>query len=147
MRALALSGLVRVSQSEAPYQLQARLIGESTEVIGYRRDRQQIGEKNQKNLLATERRKTAVLEVSLYEKSSRKVLIGPLQIEASSDFDYVDGDSTQDLVFIDAHGVSQVVLPFSLGQLESADSAEEAAMRPLQVELARKLVDALSAQL
>ncbi len=147
VRALALSEVIHVTQSEAPYQLQARLIENNQEVIGYRRDRQQIGSKNQKNLLAVEARKTVVLEASVYEQASRSRIAGPFSVEASVDFDYVDGDSTQDLTFIDSHGNNQVVLPFSLGQLESMDAAAEAARRPLHEELAKKLVDALNVAL
>jgi hypothetical protein len=113
------------------------------QTIGYRRDRQQISGESQKNLVASERRKTMAVQVALYESESGKVVSGPFRIEGYADFDYVDGDSIQDLVFIAPNGVRQVVLPFSLGQLESSEAAEEAAMRPLHVQIAKKIIDSI----
>ncbi len=99
-----------------------------------------------KNLLASERRKTVTVQAALYESQSNEIVSGPFRIEAAVDFDYVDGDSIQDLVFVGPNGISQVVLPFSLGQLESSEAAEEAAMRPLNVQIATKIVDAIFAE-
>ena len=143
IRALAVTGIGEVRQWGAQYRLQVAIIGSEGETIGYRRDRQQIGGESQKNLVASERRKTMILTATLYESDSNQVICGPFRIEANVDFDYVDGDSIQDLVFIAPNGVSQVVLPFSLGQLESSEAAEEAAMRPLNVEIAKKIVDVI----
>lgn len=143
VRALAVSGVGEVRQWEADYRLQVSIASAQGQTIGYRRDRQQISGESQKNLLASERRKTMIVEATLYESQSDKIACGPFRIEGYADFDYVDGDSIQDLVFIGPNGVSQVVLPFSLGQLESSEAAEEAAMRPLYAQIAKKIVDAI----
>ncbi len=140
-RAIALSGVGVVEQWGAKYCLQVSIAKADRETIGYRRDRQQIDGKSRKQLLAAERRKILKVEASLYE--GKELVKGPFHIEAYSDYDYVDGDSIQDLEFIGPNGALQVVLPFSLGQLEPSESAEEAAMRPLNVHLARKIVEQL----
>ena len=145
LRQIAVSGVCEVRQWDAKYRLQAAIVGSEGQTVGYRRDRQRVSGENQKNLVAAERRKTLVVEAALYESESDRIACGPFRVEAYVDFDYVDGDSIQDLVFIDPSGVSQTVLPFSLGQLESSEAAEEAAMRPLNDQIARKIVDALFA--
>ncbi|MBI5273248.1 MAG: hypothetical protein HY861_04625 [Chlamydiia bacterium] len=146
VRAVALSGIGEVCQGEAQYRFQARIVHAETQPIGYRRDRQEIRGESQKNLVAAEERRTVMVEVALYEGDSERIVSGPFRIEAYSEYDYVDGDSIQDLVFFNSRGKSEVVLPFSLGQLESIESAQEAAMRPLNVRLAKKMVDAVFAE-
>lgn len=146
VRAVAISGIGEVRQWGAQYELKVSIAGAEGETIGYRRDRQQISGESQKNLVASERRKTMSLHVELQEAESGKIACGPFRIEAYADYDYVDGDSIQDLVFVGPNGVSQVVLPFSLGQLESNEAAEEAAMRPLNIQIAKKIVDAIFAE-
>lgn len=146
VRALAASGVGEVQQWGARYQLQVSIVAAEGQTIGYRRDRQQISGESQKNLVASERRKTMAVKAALYESQSGKIISGPFRIEAYSDFDYVDGDSIQDLVFIASNGIRQVVLPFSLGQLEPSEAAEEAAMRPLYVKIAKKIIDSIYAE-
>lgn len=143
VRALAVSGIGEVRQWGARYRLQVAIARSEGETIGYRRDRQKVSGESQKNLVASEKRKTMSVETALYENATNQVICGPFRIDAFIDFDYVDGDSIQDLVFIGPNGVRQVVLPFSLGQLESIEAAEEAAMRPLNVELAHKIIDTI----
>lgn len=146
IRTLTISGLGEVRQWDAKYRLQVSIVAAEGQTIGYRRDRQEISGEIQKNLIASERRKTLTVQAALYESNSDKIVSGPFKIEAAVDFDYVDGDSIQDLVFIGPNGISQVVLPFSLGQLESSEAAEEAAMRPLNVRIAKKIIDAIFAE-
>ncbi|MBM3184461.1 MAG: hypothetical protein FJZ64_04055 [Chlamydiae bacterium] len=141
-RALAISGNGKVEQFGAKYRLEASIHSSEIETIGYRRD-PQVTDGIQKNLLLSERRKAIVVEAKLIEAESGKVVKGPCQIHADVDYDFIDGDSLQDLVFIGSDGLSRVTLPFSLGQLEAMDAAEEAAMRPLYGRLAQKIVDAL----
>jgi hypothetical protein len=143
VRALAVSGFGKVRQWGAQYRLQVSIAGAEGQTIGYRRDRQEISGESQKNLVASERRKTIAVKAAVVESESNKLFLGPFRIEGYADFDYVDGDSIQDLVFIRPKGISQVVLPFSLGQLESSEAAEEAAMRPLYVQIAKKIVDSI----
>lgn len=146
VRALSVSGIAEVRQTNARYQLQASIIQSESHTIGYRRDRQKISGESKKNLVASEARKTLVIEAALVERDTGKAVRGPFRIEADSDYDYVDGDSIQDLTFVSPKGFPTVVLPFSLGQLEPRDAAEEASMRPLNVRLARKIIDVIFAE-
>lgn len=73
-------------------------------------------------------------------------MLGPLRFMADVDYDYVDGDSLQDLQFQNAEGQHLIVLPFSLGQLEPQEAAHEAAQKPIYQKLSQKIVDAISAQ-
>jgi hypothetical protein len=96
-----------------------------------------------KNLVGSEGRRFIAVEATLLEGKSDTVACGPFHIEADCDFDYVDGDSIQDLTFVNPEGIVQTVLPFSLGQLESIEAAQEASARPLNVQIAEKIVDAI----
>ncbi len=139
MQSLASSG-IKVS-ANAHHRLEITLKGQTHENIGYRRDPQKVDGKVRKNLLAVEGRKTLSLEMALYQGEEK--VFGPYLIEADVDYDYVDGDSLQDLTFTNSAGELVTVLPFSLGQLESIESAQEAANKPLYTRLAQKIVDAI----
>jgi hypothetical protein len=139
---LSASGLADVLSFGGDYQLQVTILSEENEKIGFRVDPQKVNEKVRKNLLASEGRRTMTLEaVLLY---GGEVAYGPYRISADADYDYVDGDSIQDLTFIDPAGSLLTVLPFSLGQLESVESAQYAATKPLYRKLGQKIVDAIS---
>ncbi|HSX25766.1 MAG TPA: LPS assembly lipoprotein LptE [Chlamydiales bacterium] len=144
IRALSTSGLADVRHSGGDYRLQVTMKDSQFETIGYRRDRQKITGEIKKNLLACEGRKTLNIEAILFQ--GEQIAYGPYQISAQADYDYVDGDSLQDLTFISATGVFTTVLPFSLGQLESNETAQEAATRPIYAKIAQKIVDALSSE-
>ncbi len=58
------------------------------------------------------------------------------------DYDYVTQDSLQDLSFVTSSG-RQTVLSFSLGQLESIESAKTAAKEALYKKLAKRIAEAL----
>lgn len=146
VRALGISGIAEVRQSGARYQLQASIVQAENQTIGYRRDRQKISGESKKNLVASEARKTLTVDVALLERDTGKIIRGPFRIEADSDYDYVDGDSIQDLTFISPKGFPIIVLPFSLGQLEPIDAAEEAAIRPLNVRIAKAMTDVIFAE-
>lgn len=142
IRTLSASGLVDVRSFGGDYQLQVCIAGGGSENIGYRIDPQKVDGKVKKNLLACEGRRTMTITASLYQGD--ELAYGPYPITCDAEYDYVDGDSIQDLTFVKPSGKVVTVLPFSLGQLESVESAQEAATKPLYTRLAQKIVDAIS---
>lgn len=139
---LSASGLADVRSSGGDYQLAVSIVGAEDEKIGFRIDPQKVDGEVRKNLLASEGRRTMTIEAALC--NGDEVIYGPYRITADAEYDYVDGDSIQDLTFMNPAGTLVTVLPFSLGQLESVESAQAAATRPLYRKLAQKIVDAIS---
>jgi hypothetical protein len=121
----------------------ASIAGSHVETVGYRRDKQKISGETKKNLVAAEERRVLTVELALYEISSDRVVYGPIRLDAEADYDYLDGDSMQDLAFKNPLGIQQTVLPFSLGQLEPKEAAHEAVARPLYEKIAKKIADAV----
>ncbi len=144
IRTLASSGLVDVISFGGDYDLRVSIAGSSADNIGFREDPQKIDGKVRKSLLACEGRRTMTIQASLFQGD--EIAYGPYEITTEAEYDYVDGDSIQDLTFTNPSGQFVTVLPFSLGQLESVESAQEAAGRPLYSRLAQKIVDAISAE-
>ncbi len=144
IRALGSSGLADVLSSGGDYQLRVSVLSNSSENIGFRQDPQKIDGKEKKTLLASEGRRAMAIEAALYQEE--KVVYGPYQIFADAEYDYVDGDSFRDLTFLNPAGTLVTVLPFSLGQLESIESAQEATTKPLYRQIAQKIVDAISSE-
>ena len=142
-RALTQSGLADLQNREGDYRLQVAILNTVQETVGYRRDRQIIKGESKKNLLASEGRKNITVEAILFKADTNEIAYGPYVITADADYDYVDGDSLNDLAFFGPGGEQIVVLPFSLGQLESFEAAQEAASRPLYVRAAQKIVDVI----
>ncbi len=86
------------------------------------------------------------MEVKVADRALKDPVFGPVRLNAFVDYDYVDGDSLQDLQFRDQSGERKIVLPFSLGQLEPQEAAHEASALPLDRKIAQKIVDVLEAQ-
>ena len=143
---LQTSGLAKVSATHGDFRLGLKILGERKDQIGYRRDPQKIKNEIQKNLLAAELRKTIDVEVTLFHGNTEEIAFGPYLISSWYDYDFVDGDSYQDLTFPGPLGVPVEVLPFSLGQLEDLAAAETAASKPLVHKLAQKIVDVISSE-
>ncbi len=144
IRVLSTSGLVDVVSSGGDYALQVTIQSDGNETTGYRRDPQKVDGRVRKNLLAVEGRRSMTIEAALCR--GEEVVYGPYQITADADYDYVDQDSIQDLTFVNPQGGVVTVLPFSLGQLEPIEAAQEATNRPLYQRLSQKIVDALSSE-
>lgn len=140
------SGIFDIVPRKGEYRLEVRLKGSNNSQIGYRRDPQQINGAPKKNLLASEGRKSLTVEASLYRENTGELAFGPYCLTAEADYDYVDGDSFQDLTFISSAGALLEVLPFSLGQLESMESAQEAVQKALYRKISQKIVDVISAE-
>ncbi len=141
---LSSSGLVVVRNHSGEYRLNVSILENQNDSIGYRRDPQRIKNKIYHQLQACEGRRRLVTEVSLCK--GEEIVSGPHKIAADVDYDYVDGDSYPQLTFVSSHGETEVVLPFSLGQLESIEAAQEASTRPLYRKISQKIVDAISSE-
>lgn len=139
--AFSRSGFVHVVSRQGEYQLQTAILNAANEKIGFRQDPQKVDGEVRNNLLAIEGRQTVSLEITLLRNA--EVVYGPYIITADADYDYVDGDSVQDLTFTAPNGSLVTVLPFSLGQLEPIEAAQEGARTPLYRKLAQKTVDAI----
>lgn len=144
IRSLSSSGLVNVISFGGEYELQVTIVADATSNIGFRQDPQKVDGKIRNNLLAIEGRKSMTIEAALFRGG--EAVYGPYKITSDADYDYVDGDSIQDLTFTNPEGALITVLPFSLGQLEPLESAQNAALRPLYCRLAQKIVDSISSE-
>ena len=143
IRTITSSGIANVGTRDGDYLLKISVVNSQNQTVGYRRDKQKVSGEIKKNIVACEARRSLTAEVTIFEGSSEKIAAGPYKITADTDYDYVDGDSIQDLAFINSQGVPTTVLPFSLGQLESFESAHEAASKPLYKKLAQKINDTI----
>ncbi len=146
IEALSTSRTMVVKPHGGDLRLEVTVVGHSSQQIGYRRDPQDVYNTLRKNLLASEGRRTLTTTITLYKGASTEVVTGPYQVSVYADYDYVDGDSLQDLTFINAQGQQQTVLPFSLGQLEPKEAAYDAAATPLYFKIAHKIADMLDAE-
>lgn len=144
IKELSYSSNLSYKYSNADYILCVKIIDSNTSQIGYRYDRNNENVR-QEDLRATEGRQKITAIVELIDRVSNCTKFGPFEVSEVVDFDYVDQDSLSDLSFIDPLGNRTTVLAFSFGQLESIESAKEAASRPLYSKLAKKIVDAISA--
>ncbi len=143
IRVLTASGIADVRSREGDFRLQIVVASGENQTVGYRRDKQKVSGEIKKNIVACEGRRNLSAEVTLFVRDSEKIAAGPYTIAADADYDYVDGDSIQDLAFINSDGIPVTVLPFSLGQLESIEAAQEAASKPLYEKLAQKIADTI----
>ena len=143
-RAFATTTDAHLLSEGGQYRLEVALVETQNEVIGYRLDPQKIRDHVKKELVADQNRKTIYVDISLFEQSSEKPIFGPHRLFARTEYDYQDGDSYQDLTF-QLKGTTVKVLPFSLGQLESSETAQEGASKPLYRQLAQKTVDLIAA--
>lgn len=120
--------------------------GISDDSIGYRRDREKDNGEVKRHIVASEGRRTITALVSVVDSQTRKAVLGPFRVQTYADYDYVDQNALIDLSFINSRGQRETVLRFSLGQLESIDSAKEAASEPLFRSCAQKIVDVISSE-
>ena len=108
-----------------------KVIDFSDENIGFRYDRHKDG-RLRDTIIPVETRLFALVEVSVVDAASGKVVLGPSRLSANVDFDH------------DYYSSRNEVNVFSLGQLSDFDSANDAAHTPLNYVLSRKIVDYIS---
>jgi len=138
------SGAYEYTASGGEYVLQAKVVGDHSDRIGYQYDRKEFSGKRLGNLQANENRRTISVEVSLLDSASGTVVSGPVVVSAFSDYDYVDINSIRDLAFTPPGGFPESVLNFSIGQLDSIEGAQDDAILSAYRQLAQKIVEAIA---
>jgi hypothetical protein len=142
VRALSEDGVFEYSQNGGALILDARIIDDGEERIGYRYDRNPTTGSLRDNIVGTENRRSMAVEIQLIDAYTNEVVLGPEVIRASAEYDYVDQNSIRDLTFM-AEGKPQTVLGFSLGQLDSVDGAHNDVSLNLYRDVAHKVRERL----
>lgn len=125
------SGAFEYKREDGALILFIKLIDLRDENIGFRYDRKKRGT-IKKSIIPTETRITAFVEIKVVEAASNEVVLGPVILSSSIDFDH------------DWYNSRHAVNIFSLGQLSDIDAAREAVGHPLNEALAKKIADYLS---
>lgn len=128
IKKMSASGTLRYCHKGGDLVLQVKLIDFREENIGFRYDRNANGELTE-NVIPTETRVTALAEVTVTERCSDCVVVGPDLVTTFVDYDHD---------YYSNHGGINV---FSLGQLNDLDLARQEAYRPLSEALAERIVD------
>ncbi len=126
IQAVALSGEYVYQACGGTYILQARIIDDVYENIGFRYDR------TKKNclkhyMIPVEMREGLLIEVQLIAACSGESILGPNRLYADVEYDH------------DYYAIRDGVNTFSLGQLTDIDSAEDAAKTPLYRNVSEKV--------
>lgn len=133
------TGLYEYVKSNGEVELRVALVGGSEEIVGFRYLRSEKKGRIKQNLMGTENRRYAVVEVALYRASEDTPILGPMTVTASAEYDYIDASTLKELAFINPHGKSEKVIDFSQGQLDSIEGAQDNALTPLYDALAKKI--------
>ncbi len=136
---LSSSGQFQCVQSNGEYVLEVNLLSETQSRIGFRYDRDNVSGSLEKNLLGVEDRRVVVVQVSLVETGSNKVVAGPFEVSSDAEYDYIDPGSPIDLLFTNSSGSSDSIIQFSMGQLDSSEGAYDDASRLVFRKLAEKI--------
>lgn len=131
---IATLGCLEYRSSEGALTLAVKVINSNDVNIGFRYDRHKDG-KLQHTLIPVETRLTLTVEVTAIEAASEAVLLGPVLLIASVELDH---DYNADRNPTDGRANT-----FSLGQLTNADVAFQAAAKPLNSAIARKIAEYL----
>lgn len=143
IKQLCLSNYFTYSQERGDLILEGKIIRDAKEHLGYQFDRQPISGERVNRLVPDEERREVTILFSLIDPESQKVIFGPMEVTACSDYDFINSDSLQDTSFINGANHRESVLFFSLGQLDSLQGASQVALDPLYRKLAQKIVDGL----
>ena len=143
IRQLTNSDIYEFVKKDGDLDLKVTIVGDKSDIIGFQYDLSHKKGKIERNLMAEENRRTLTAQVTLTDTSTEKVVRGPVNISTSTDFDYIDVNSLKEVSFINAHGNREKTISFSLGQLDSIEGAQDAALTPIYRQLARNIALAL----
>ena len=141
---LSRTGAYYYSEKSPKYELRGEIVSSSTDNIGYQYRRKDASTKLEDRLVPNEGRRTVKAKITLIDLASGAPVYGPVTIEASSDFDFVDPDNYYDLTFEPPGAPTESVLDFSLGQLDSREGASISSLDPAYRALAERIADTLS---
>lgn len=125
---IARSGVYHYQKEGGAVILNVKVTNIWDENIGYRYYRNKE-DRLKREIIPTETRINSTAEVSLVESATNAIVLGPVRLTASVDFDH------------DYYTMRDATNVFSLGQLNDFDSAYDAVYRPLNRALAQKIVD------
>ncbi len=143
IRQLSNSNIYDFVRSDGDLILKVTLVGDKNDIVGFQYDLTTKKGKIERNLMAQENRRTLTAQVILTRGSTEEVVMGPVNIIATTDYDYIDVNSLKEVSFINPHGKREKTINFSLGQLDSIEGAQDAALTPVYRQLAQKIVIAL----
>ncbi len=143
IRQLTYSDVYDFVKQDGDLVLKVVLVGDQNDVIGFQYDRTIKKGKIETNLMPTENRRMLTAQVTLTDTGTNEIVLGPLNVSATGDFDYIDVNSLKALSFINPHGKRKKVINFSLGQLDSIEGAQDAVVTPVYRQLAQKIAAAL----
>lgn len=123
-------GGVSYVQEGGTLQLKVELLDTKSSPIGFRYDPQKLQD-GKKRLIPDETRRRLLAKVEVIDTLSQKVILGPVSIVGSTDFDH------------QYYSLSHNINNFSLGQLTDVDTAYEVVDIPLYRDLAHQIVDYL----
>lgn len=124
------SGAWKYRTLEADLILKVKIIDTKIEDVGYNRYYFR-SRRPERWMVPNERLYSILAEVSVIEASTSKVLLGPVKRSARVKYDFDPEFDTTDL------------LPFSLGQFNFVENAQNIAKKPLNEKLAQNIVDYL----
>jgi hypothetical protein len=139
IQVLSTSSRWRYTQGTADLILEAEILKNQNEYIGYQYDHLESGVLIDR-LVPNEGRRKVLVKVQIVNSHTHQVVYGPYEIEGNSDYDFVNSDTYTDLSFIDSVGKTYSVLPFSLGQLDAPQGAIDAALHGAYQEIAEKVL-------
>lgn len=136
------SSSFRYRGDRGAFSLKVKIIGIETEKVGFQRDREEVSGEILDVLRPSENRDKLYIELSVCSDLGKEVL-GPYFFQETITYDYVDGNSLEDLSFLKG-GKRETSLQFSLGQLQGMFPAKKGARKDLFKKIAEKIVERLS---
>lgn len=143
IRELSRSGYFACVQSGGELVLNAVIVSDNADRIGYRYDRHGPTGRLRHRLIGTENRRELVVEISLINSRTETFVVEPTKVVAQAEYDYIDPESIKELIFINSAGVPERTITFSLGQLDSIEGAQDDSAIPLYRHMAQRIVDGL----
>jgi hypothetical protein len=143
VRALSNTGFFDCVQNGGELLLEATIIGDGDDRIGYRFDRNPESGELRDNIVGTENRRTMIATVTVIDTATHASVLGPQTVKAHGEYDYVDSNSIRDLTFFTRETGPQKVLDFSLGQLDSVEGAHDDISMLIYKRMAQTIVDGL----